>query len=133
MELQLHTEPTEDALVSTSEAVQGDETVPRDETRAAFRQLVPKVDILEGADAMWLVFDLPGVSEADIDLRVERGDLSLSAEDPSRGRVYRRAFSLPDTVDANAVAAELEAGVLRVSLGKRSEAKARRIPVRSAD
>lgn len=133
MELQKRTESTELSNADEGAIAVDEESVPRDETRVAFRQVTPRVDILEGAEEMRLVFDLPGVAEADVDLRVERGDLSLSAEDPGRGRVYRRAFSLPDTIDPGAVTARLEAGVLSVSLGKRSEAKPRRITVRSAE
>ncbi len=133
MELQKRTESTELANEGASALATEEAAVPRAETRAEFRQVTPRVDILEGAEEMQLVFDLPGVADADVDLRVERGDLSLSAEDPARGRVYRRAFSLPDTIDPDAVTAQLVSGVLRVSLGKRSEAKPRRIAVRSAE
>ncbi|MFK7985615.1 MAG: Hsp20/alpha crystallin family protein [Sandaracinaceae bacterium] len=132
MELHNHDASSELSHGRGSALTEDEASVRRDETRTAYRQVTPRVDILEGADEMRLVFDLPGVVEADVDLRVERGDLSLSAEDPARARVYRRAFSLPETIDAHAVTAELDAGVLRVSLGKRSEAKPRRIAVRTA-
>jgi HSP20 family protein len=104
----------------------------RTETRARMRGITPAVDIFESSEELLLVFDLPGVSEDAIDLRVERGDLSLTAEHAERGRVYRRAFTLPDTVDPKLVEAELDRGVLRVHLGLREDMRPRRIEVRSA-
>ena len=106
-------------------------TIERAETRPELHRLAPAVDIFENEEELLLVFDLPGVSEEAIELRVERGDLSLTAEHPARQRVFRRAFTLPDTVDPEKVEAELRNGVLQVHLGFRDDLKPRRIEVRS--
>ncbi len=125
-----------DALASPprSEVEAADRESPEEapETRPELRRVSPAVDILEDASELRVVFDVPGVAEDDVELRVARDTLTLTAPDPARGRVYRRAFSLPDTLDPSRVDARLDAGVLTVTLAKRDDLKPRRIPVRSA-
>jgi HSP20 family protein len=45
---------------------------------------------------------------------------------------FRRSFTLPDTVNAEAIDAKLADGVLRVTLPKRDAPGARRIAVNAA-
>ena len=46
--------------------------------------------------------------------------------------VYDRVFSLPETVDRDQVAAQLEAGVLNLTLPKRASVQPRQIEVKAA-
>ena len=87
--------------------------------------------------------ELPGMSREDFDLSVEnnvitlRGERRFEKEDETDNyhRVERsygsftRSFTLPQTVSADGATAEYRNGVLRVTLPKREETKARRIEV----
>ena len=88
--------------------------------------------------------DVPGVTREDVDITLDKGTLSISAErkheesDASRkgwreerfyGKVTR-AFSLPDTIDPESVSAEMVDGVLRVSIAKTPAAQPRKIDVK---
>src|SRR5262249_33721452 len=103
----------------------------------------PGVDIYEDQNSITLEADLPGMKPGDFNLSIENYRLTLSCErkfekatkDENWRRVVRsdggftRAVSLPSTVNVGAVSAELKDGVLRVTLPKREEVKARQIHV----
>lgn len=113
-----------DAIEQTSAA-----PVARDETRERVVRVSPPVDIFENDEELLLVADLPGLSRDAIELDVDAGTLSLTASQPELGRVFRRAFALPDTVDPAGVEASFERGVLTVHLRKREDVRPRRIPI----
>lgn len=96
------------------------------------RTIVPRVDIFEGKEGLIMIADLPGVKEGDVDLHVENNTLSLKAKAVGLAGepVWSRSFVLPRDVDANAVGAEIHAGVLRVKLPRRVEFQPRRIEVK---
>lgn len=103
----------------------------------------PSVDIYENKDQIVLEAELPGMKREDFDLSIEnnvitlRGERRFEKKDESDNyhRVERsygsfaRSFTLPQTVQAEQVAAEYRNGVLRVTIPKREEVKARRIEV----
>lgn len=103
----------------------------------------PHVDIYEGEQAIVLEADLPGVKATDFTLAVENNILTLSGErrlekDVKGDRYHRierhygrftRTFNLPSSVNVEKVGAELRNGVLRVTLPKREEVRARQIQV----
>lgn len=103
----------------------------------------PHVDIYEGEQAIVLEADLPGVKATDFTLAVENNILTLSGErrlekDVKGDRYHRierqygrftRTFNLPSSVNVEKVGAELRDGVLRVTLPKREEVRARQIRV----
>ena len=103
----------------------------------------PSVDIYENKDHIVLEAELPGMSREDFDLSVEnnvitlRGERRFEKEDETDNyhRVERsygsftRSFTLPQTVSADGAKAEYRNGVLRVTLPKREETKARRIEI----
>lgn len=103
----------------------------------------PSVDIYENKDQIVLEAELPGMNREDFDLSVENNVLTLRGErrfekkDESDNyhRVERsygsfsRSFTLPQTVSAEGAVAEYTNGVLRVTLPKREEVKARRIEI----
>lgn len=104
----------------------------------------PSVDIYENKDQIVLEAELPGMNREDFDLSVEnnvitlRGERHFEKKDDSDNyhRVERaygsftRSFTLPQTVAAEGANAEYRNGVLRVTLPKREETKARRIEVK---
>src|SRR5215210_8650052 len=104
----------------------------------------PSVDIYENKDHIVLEAELPGMKREDFELSVEnnvitlRGERQFEKKDDSDNyhRVERsygtftRSFTLPQTVSAEGANAEYKNGVLRVTLAKREEVKARRIEVK---
>ena len=95
--------------------------------------VVPAVDVLEREGDHQLLVDLPGVASDGLRLTVGRGVLDLAAQradQPERG--FRRRIRLPETVDADAVDAQLRDGVLTLTLPQAANHRARSIQVRSA-
>src|ERR671920_2046905 len=104
---------------------------------------IPNVDIYENKDQIVLEAELPGMSREDFDLSIENNVITLrgerkfekTEETDNYHRVERsygsftRSFTLPQTVSAEGATAEYNNGVLRVTLPKREETKARRIQV----
>jgi len=108
-------------------------------TDAQAIEVAPPVDIYENNDEILVVADLPGVPNDALSVRVDGGELliegtqRLSEPGPAvRPLAFSRAFRVPNTVDANAISAELTHGVLRVHLAKREAAKPRRIEVKAS-
>jgi HSP20 family protein len=103
----------------------------------------PNVDIYENKDQIVLEAELPGMNRDDFELTIENNVITLRGErrfektDDSDNyhRVERaygsftRSFTLPQTVSGEGANAEYKNGVLRVTLPKREETKARRIEV----
>jgi HSP20 family protein len=103
----------------------------------------PSVDIYENKEQIVLEAELPGMRREDFDLSIENNVITLRGErrfekkeeSDNYHRVERsygsftRSFTLPQTVTAEGATAEYRNGVLRVTLPKREEVKARRIEV----
>ena len=108
-------------------------TAPSPRTKVVTRRAVPAIDIFENDDEFMLVADVPGLGESDLELTFERGVLNFSgtAEIAGRQVEYRRAIAVPESIDAQAINASLERGVLSVHLPKRAELKPRRIAINS--
>lgn len=106
----------------------------------------PSVDIYENKDQIVLEAELPGMKQDEFDLSIENNVITLrgerkfekTEETDNYHRVERsygsftRSFTLPQTVSAEGATAEYNNGVLRVTLPKREETKARRIQVTGA-
>ena len=83
------------------------------------------------------------MNEKDIDVRVENNLLTIRGERKFEKSVseenylrvertygaFSRSFSLPNTVNAEAIGAEYKNGVLTVTLPKREESKPRQVKV----
>jgi HSP20 family protein len=106
---------------------------------------LPPVDILEKGDDLLIRAELPGVKIEDLDVRVEDDVLHLQGQrqetEVEEGRSYRRersygafarSFSLPTTVDAAKIRAQLRQGVLEIVLPKAEEAKPRKVEIQAA-
>jgi HSP20 family molecular chaperone IbpA len=102
---------------------------------------IPRVDIVETADELLLVADLPGVRPDDLNIRFENGELALHGKVLPRNanadfllneyRVgdFHRAFTISESIDSTRIAASLKNGVLTVHLPKAEKAKPKRIAV----
>ena len=105
----------------------------------------PDFEVKETKDAFVFRADLPGVKDADLDVKLTQNRLSISgkreSEKTEKGDTYyttersygsfTRSFTLPDGVDADQIKAELKEGVLTLSLPKKPESQAKKIAVTS--
>jgi HSP20 family protein len=103
----------------------------------------PPTDVVETEAAVQIVADLPGVKQEAIELKVDKGILTLRAERkaPESGDktcgcserpygVFERSFTLGDRLQLDTISASYEAGVLKVTIAKKPEAQPRRIEVK---
>jgi len=103
----------------------------------------PAVDIYETENELVAKVEVPEVNQKDLDIRVENGTLTIRGERKfdntvSEGNYLRveraygtfsRSFTLPPRVNAEAIAAEYNEGVLTLKMPKREEAKPKQIKV----
>jgi HSP20 family molecular chaperone IbpA len=117
------------------------ELAREEETRPG-RRFVPRVDIHETDDALWLWADLPGVDEKSVDVELENGELSIQGRVSLEGYEslspvyteynvghYLRNFRLSDRIDVDRIEAKMTNGVLELQLPKLAAAKPRQIPI----
>ena len=107
---------------------------------------VPAVDVYEDEHKVTLKLEIPGVSQEDVDIRLENNTLTVRGErkfekeekeekEENFHRIERRygsfarSFTLPSTLDSENVQANFENGVLKIELAKRAEAKPKQIKV----
>jgi len=96
-------------------------------------------------EGRWCVeVDLPGVKQEDIDVTLDKNTLRLTAERraPQEDRKFwhqeraygkiERVITLPETVDPDAIEAELKDGVLQLYLAKRPELQPKKIQVKAS-
>jgi HSP20 family protein len=103
----------------------------------------PAVDILEKDGDLVLRAELPGMTEKQIELKLEGNTLTLKGErklenEEKKNNYHRvesfygsfmRAFRLPDTVDMEKISAEYKNGVLVITMPQKPEVKPREIQV----
>ncbi|AOJ90800.1 heat-shock protein [Burkholderia sp. MSMB0856] len=120
--------------------------VTRRDTEQATRRitLTPAVDIFEGNQGVTLWADLPGVTKDKLDVKVHDSSLSIEAEavvpTPANLRLqhaevrephFARTFTLSPDFDTSKIEANLQDGVLKLTIPRRDEARPRRIEVRT--
>lgn len=100
------------------------------------------VDIYENAEELLVLADLPGVGREQLTINYEKGQLTIEGRRSalSDGRLlaseqraldFRRTFLVPQGIDTDKIAADLNLGVLRVHLPKSSSLKPRQIHVKA--
>jgi HSP20 family protein len=113
------------------------------ESELSTRAWAPAVDIFETENNIALKAELPGVEPKDVEVRVEDNTLYLKGErkfeketkEENYHRIERsygsfaRSFALPNSIDAEKVAAEYKDGLLTLTLPKREEAKPKTIKI----
>jgi HSP20 family protein len=89
------------------------------------------VNVAHTDDGATITVDMPGVDPDDLELTFDNGTLAIAGK---RGeQTYRYSVSLGETIDADAIEAKLDKGVLTVHAKKRAEARPRKIVVATAD
>jgi len=103
----------------------------------------PAFEVKETKEGFVFRADVPGVKDADLDVKLTQNRLSVSgkreSEKTEKGDTFytsersygsfTRSFTLPDGVDADKIRAELKEGVLTLSLPKKPESQPKKITV----
>lgn len=100
---------------------------------------IPAVNIKESDDSFNVMVAAPGKSKEDFNIELDNDVLTISSEEKrenetseDNGRftrkefsysTFKRAFSLPDSVDSAKISASYNNGVLEIALPKKEEAK----------
>jgi len=119
------------------------DTPPSGAAGTVMRRWMPAMDLVESGDHFVLRADLPGMSEDDVSIEFEDGTLTVSGErkaehesqDEGFHRVERsfgafsRSLTLPKGIDADAVTASFDRGVLEIRIPKPEQKKPRRIEI----
>ena len=114
-----------------------------DQESLAMGNFIPPVDVYEDAQQLVLKLEVPGINQEDLDVRLENQTLTVKGErkfeshekEENFHRIERRygsftrSFTLPQTVDAAAVKASYDNGVLSISLAKKEAAKPKQVKV----
>jgi HSP20 family protein len=111
------------------------------------RRWIPAMDVVETETHFVLRADLPGMSQADVELSLDDNVLTVSGErrteDEERGEgfyrlerasgAFSRSLTLPEGVDADAIAATFDNGVLEVRIPKPEQRKPRKVSISVGD
>jgi HSP20 family protein len=107
----------------------------------------PETDVIETERAIRVVTEMPGLKRENIEIDVENNVLTLRGEKREertegeggkyhlaerRYGTFTRSFVLPRDVDADAITASFQDGVLSVTIPKSERARRRRIEVAGA-
>ncbi len=113
-----------------------------EETTWAGQTYEPAVDIWENDQNLVLQADVPGVKKEDVEINLDQDVLTISGRvalddynglrpvysEFNVGNFFRR-FSLGETIDQSSITADMEEGVLTVTLPKKDKAQPRKITV----
>ena len=118
------------------------ELVSKEEKTAPGRYFVPYADIYETDEALTVVMEMPGVEKANLNVALENDVLRVD------GRIdfskyegmapvyteynvghYMRSFELSSKIDQERISAQLDDGVLTLTLPKAEAAQPRRISI----
>ncbi len=103
-----------------------------------------KIDLSEHDDSYMVKADIPGVRKEDIDVRIDRNQVTISAEvkqekeEKKDGRVLRserqygfasRSFALASDIDDAKADARYQNGVLELRLPKKATSSSRKLSV----
>jgi HSP20 family protein len=113
----------------------------------AMRRWVPAMDLVETDESFILRGDLPGMTQEDVEIELEDNVLTVSGERKAEHEAkqegyhrverafgsFSRSLTLPKGIDADAVTANFENGVLEIRIPKPEERKPRRIAIAVGD
>lgn len=109
------------------------------ESRSLNHEITTSADIEDSDEYILMSFDLPGMKEEDLKLKVEGQELTITGErkreeaksqksqvifNQRRYGKFQKIYTLPETVDAKKIEADYRDGVLRVYLPKLEVKKA---------
>ncbi|MBV9674617.1 MAG: Hsp20/alpha crystallin family protein [Verrucomicrobia bacterium] len=103
--------------------------------------LTPVVDVQSTQDGFVLQAEMPGVDKSGLEITVDNSELVITGHrrplekvgEPSyreiRWNDFRRVYELDPSIDAEAISAKMENGVLTITLPKAESVKPRKITV----
>jgi HSP20 family protein len=109
--------------------------------RASEQFIAPASTVLENADGYTLEVEMPGVSKENLEMWVENNELTIVGRRSmpavagtlihreSRPENFRRTFELDPSIDAEKISAQIEQGVVTLTLPKAEQVKPRKITV----
>ncbi len=120
---------------------------PNPSSGNTLRRWMPAMDLVETEEHFVLRADLPGLAEQDVNIEVEDNVLTVSGErkaehETSKEGYHRverafgsfsRSLTLPEGVDADAVTAGFDRGVLEIRIPKPEQRKPRKISIGVGD
>jgi len=119
------------------------ELAPKEEKTVPAKYYVPNADIYETDDALSIVLEIPGVEKKDVSVNLENDVLRVEGRidfskyeglEPVYSEYnighYARAFTLSDKIDQDGISAELQNGVLTLTLKKSKAALPKRIAIK---
>lgn len=109
-------------------------------------EMLPSVDVTETDKQIEITAELPGLEEKDVQVNFADNVLTIrgekKAEKEEKDKTFRlvergygsfvRSLELPDGVDANAIKASIDKGVLKVTVPKPAPAQVKKIDVKTA-
>lgn len=118
------------------------ELAAKEEKTVPGRYFVPAADIYETDDALTVLLEMPGVERKEISISLKDNTLSVEGKiDFSKYQGmepvyteylvgnYTRSFNLSQRIDQSGIEAQLQDGVLTLTLPKVKEAQPRRINI----
>lgn len=118
-------------------------TMRRGAAASASRRWIPAIDLVDVGGQVVLTADLPGMSESDVRVEIDRNVLTIAGErttsvaDEHAGYyrlerasgAFSRSLALPEGVDPGAITASFKDGVLEVRIPKPVQAEPRRVQI----
>ena len=109
-------------------------------------QVYPPMNIYDDGESFVVRAELPGVNPDDLDITVTGKTLSIKGKREvaatgdgvsfhrreRKSGLFRRAFDLPDPVDATKVVASAKHGVLEILLPRADQAKLRKVEIQKS-
>ncbi|MCB1194788.1 Hsp20/alpha crystallin family protein [bacterium] len=104
----------------------------------------PAVDIRDTEESVVVIAEIPGVPRDQIQVQIDKSLLTITASAAEDAGAYRtlvserlprrfkRTFRLNDAIDQENINAELNYGVLRLTLPKSERAKPKRIEIKTS-
>lgn len=125
----------------------------------SYRTSTPKVDVTECKDCYNLEMELPGLTDKDVNIDLDRNVLTISSKKEEEKKVndgeekkekdeeknkksflirerrtmmFSRSFTLPDDVDSENVSASSKNGILTVTMPRKEAPSPKRIAIAAA-
>ncbi len=107
---------------------------------------MPNVDIRENDHSYIIDAELPGLTEKDVEVKVENSNLFISTKKEEKKEEkkdayllrerssysFSRNFVLPEDADADSITGTFKNGVLSIEIGKKPEKKPKSIKIKAA-